>query len=30
VGKLDGHEKRIDAEVVRYTFYDPDKSRVRA
>ena len=30
VGKLDGHEKRIAAEVVRYPFYDPDKSRVRA
>ena len=29
VGKLDGHEKRIPAEVVRYPFYDPDKSRVR-
>ena len=30
VGKLDGHEKRIGAEVVRHPFYDPDKSRVRA
>ena len=30
VGKLDGHRKRIAAEVVRYPFYDPDKSRVRA
>ena len=29
VGKLDGHEKRIEAEVVRYAFYDPDKTRVR-
>ena len=29
VGKLDGHEKRIGAEVVRYPFYDPDKTRVR-
>ena len=29
VGKLDGHEKRIAAEVVRYAFYDPDKTRVR-
>ena len=29
VGKLDGHEKRIAAEVVRYPFYDPDKTRVR-
>ena len=29
VGKLDGHEKRIAAEVVRFPFYDPDKARVR-
>ena len=29
VGKLDGHEKRIAAEVVRYPFYDPEKTRVR-
>ena len=29
VGKLDGHEKRIAAEVVRYPFYDPGKTRVR-
>ena len=29
VGKLDGHEKRIEAAVVRYPFYDPDKTRVR-
>ena len=29
IGKLDGHEKRIAAEVVRYPFYDPDKTRVR-
>ena len=29
VGKLDGHEKRIEAKVVRYPFYDPDKTRVR-
>ena len=29
VGKLDGYEKRIAAEVVRYPFYDPDKTRVR-
>ncbi len=29
VGKLDGHEKRIGAEVVRYPFYDPEKTRVR-
>jgi len=30
VGKLDGHQKRIPARVVRFPFYDPDKSRVRA
>ena len=30
VGKLDGHQKRIPATVVRFPFYDPDKSRVRA
>ncbi len=30
VGKLDGHQKRIPAEVVRFPFYDPDKTRVRA
>ena len=29
VGKLDGHEKRIAAEVVSIPFYDPDKTRVR-
>jgi len=30
VGKLDGHIKRLQAKVVSYPFYDPDKSRVRA
>ncbi|MCX4175848.1 MULTISPECIES: DUF1989 domain-containing protein [Paraburkholderia] len=30
VGKIDGHQKRIDAQVVAPIFYDPDKSRVRA
>ena len=30
VGKLDGHQKRISAKVVKFPFYDPDKSRVRA
>jgi aminomethyltransferase len=30
VGKIDGHQKRIDAKVVRFPFYDPEKSRVRA
>lgn len=29
VGKLDGHQKRIPAQVVRFPFYDPDKTRVR-
>jgi len=29
VGKLDGHQKRIPATVVRFPFYDPDKARVR-
>ena len=29
-GKLDGHQKRIDATVVHFPFYDPTKSRVRA
>ena len=27
VGKLDGHRKRIPATVVRFPFYDPDKTR---
>ena len=30
VGKLDGHQKRIPATVVRFPFYDPDKTRVRS
>ncbi len=30
VGKLDGHQKRISAEIVKFPFYDPDKSRVRS
>ncbi|MAV82724.1 MAG: aminomethyltransferase [Pelagibacteraceae bacterium] len=30
IGKLDGHQKRIKAKVVRFPFYDPDKSRVRS
>ena len=29
VGKIDGHQKRIPAVVVRFPFYDPDKTRVR-
>ncbi|EGD57579.1 glycine cleavage T protein (aminomethyl transferase) [Novosphingobium nitrogenifigens DSM 19370] len=30
IGKLDGHQKRIAASVVRFPHYDPDKTRVRA
>jgi aminomethyltransferase len=30
VGKLDGFQKRIPATVVRFPFYDPDKTRPRA
>jgi glycine cleavage system T protein (aminomethyltransferase) len=30
VGKLDGHQKRIPATVVRIPFYDPEKTRVRS
>ena len=30
IGKLDGHQKRIRAKVVKFPFYDPDKSRVKA
>ena len=30
VGKLDGHQKRLKAKVVRFAHYDPDKTRVRA
>ena len=30
IGKLDGHQKRLPATVVRFPFYDPDKTRVRA
>jgi aminomethyltransferase len=30
VGKLDGHQKRIPARVVRFPFYDPDKTRPRS
>ena len=30
IGKLDGHQKRISAKVVKFPFYDPTKSRVRA
>jgi len=30
VGKLDGQQKRIPATVVRFPFYDPDKTRPRS
>jgi aminomethyltransferase len=30
VGKLDGHRKRIPAEVVRFPFYDPEKLKPRS
>jgi len=30
VGKLDGLQKRIPAQVVRFPFYDPDKTRPRS
>jgi aminomethyltransferase len=30
VGKLDGHQKRIVARVVRTPFYDPEKTRPRS
>ncbi len=30
IGKLDGHQKRLKARVVRFPFYDPEKTRVRA
>jgi aminomethyltransferase len=30
VGKLDGHRKRIPAQVVRFPFYDPGKARPRS
>ncbi len=29
IGQLDGHQKRLQATVISYPFYDPDKSRVR-
>jgi aminomethyltransferase len=30
VGKLDGHQKRLPARIVRFPHYDPQKTRVRA
>ncbi len=29
IGKLDGHQKRLKASIVRFPFYDPDKTRVK-
>jgi len=30
VGKIDGHQKRIGAKVVKFPFYDPEKTRVKS
>ncbi|MGH6718471.1 MAG: glycine cleavage T C-terminal barrel domain-containing protein, partial [Alphaproteobacteria bacterium] len=30
IGKIDGHQKRLPARVVRFPFYDPDKTRPRS
>jgi aminomethyltransferase len=30
IGKLDGHQKRLKARIVRFPHYDPEKTRVRA
>ncbi len=30
IGKLDGHQRRLQATIVRFPHYDPDKTRVRA
>ena len=30
VGKIDGHQKRIGAKVVRFPFYDPEKTKVKS
>ena len=30
IGKLDGQQKRLTATVIRFPFYDPEKTRVRA
>ena len=29
IGKLDGHQKRIPAKIVRFPFYDPEKLKVK-
>ena len=30
VGKIDGHQKRIQAKVVGFPFYDPEKTKVKS
>ncbi len=30
IGKIDGHQKRLPAQVVRFPFYDPDKTKPRS
>jgi aminomethyltransferase len=30
IGKIDGHQKRLAATVVRFPFYDPEKTKVRS
>ena len=30
VGKIDGHQKRIAAKVVKFPFYDPEKIKVKS
>ena len=30
VGKIAGHQKRIDAKVLKFPFYDPEKSKVKS
>jgi Glycine cleavage system T protein (aminomethyltransferase) len=30
IGKIDGHQKRIPATVVKFPFYDPEKQKVRS
>jgi aminomethyltransferase len=30
IGKLDTHQKRLGTTVVRFPFYDPEKTRVRS
>jgi aminomethyltransferase len=30
IGKIDGHQKRIGAKVIKFPFYDPEKLKVKA